>query len=817
MKHSLDDICTMKLIRQWSVVTFLLLVLVTSSEAQKKNTNDSPELDKVKNMVGFLEYMLNTLGSEKTSSRDKDVLITESYAKIFRDSKVQIEDDLDTDRKVITNKDVPAYLKDVDFFFKDVQFEFTIEDITIGEQSDNNIFYLVSLLRNLRGTTMDGESVNNTMKRFIEVNYNPVDQDLKIVSIYTNEFDESAALTYWWNALSYEWQSIFKKEIGVIDTVQLSDLKRITSIQNIDLRGNIYIQDIAPLSQLYGLKSLNLSKTNIADLTPVRNLTELTHLDLSYTPVTDIASLRYSWKLSHLNLSHSLVTDVSVIEKMATLQQLNLSGTQLVNYNALRNGLNLKHLNLESSGIINLAPIDSMVNLEQLNLSGTAIVNLNILSSLSNVKVLHLDSIRVADITALKGMKNLEELYVNHTPISDLTALRELTQLRRIYCDHSGVNKSIAEAFMTARPEVLVIYDSEDLKSWWAMLSHDWRQLLQESARIGNNPTKEELARITKLDSINLSQSNIADLEPLRRFTNLKVVIASNTPVSDLRPLEVLKDITYLDVSHTMVYDLSAMTQWKDLRTMIASHTLIQNLPSDVQHLRLEKLEVDHTSIDDNAVRRFLDKNPQCLVVYKSDRLKQWWTSLSSEWKNVFNIQLGVNQNSTEALHQLVEGEELHFQDTPVEELDVLREFIRLKRIQFSSTRISNLSPLSEHRNLISVHATKSPVTNIEVVKELRQLEELNISNTPIDNIDVLENLSTLKKLDCSGTPLRRLNALENLSSLLYLDCSNTLVRNLNPVVNISLSVLKCYNTKISQRRIEEFQQGNPECEVTYY
>ena len=145
-------------------------------------------------MVTFFGFMLNTLGSSSTSARDKDVLITESYSKIFRDAKVQVEDDLDEERSVITNKDVVAYLKDINFFFKEVKFEFTIEKIEQGVNADNQTFYKVSLHRNLSGTTADGKTVNNILPRFIEINFNPKDQDLKIVSIYTNEFNEKDAI-----------------------------------------------------------------------------------------------------------------------------------------------------------------------------------------------------------------------------------------------------------------------------------------------------------------------------------------------------------------------------------------------------------------------------------------------------------------------------------------------------------------------------------------------------------------------------------------------------------------------------------------------
>ena len=120
--------------------------------------------------------MLNTLGNVNTSSRDKDVLITESYSKIFRDGKVQVEDDLDEEREVITNKDVVAYLKDVDFFYKEAKFEFLVEDIKGSTLANGQLFYKVSTRRNLTGITSDGKTVTNTIPRFIEINYNPDDR-----------------------------------------------------------------------------------------------------------------------------------------------------------------------------------------------------------------------------------------------------------------------------------------------------------------------------------------------------------------------------------------------------------------------------------------------------------------------------------------------------------------------------------------------------------------------------------------------------------------------------------------------------------------
>ena len=74
--------------------------------------------EQIRRLMGFLEFSLNTLGDPETSTREKEVIINESYAKAFLSDKVQVEDDLDENREILTYKDVQAYLKDVDFFFK---------------------------------------------------------------------------------------------------------------------------------------------------------------------------------------------------------------------------------------------------------------------------------------------------------------------------------------------------------------------------------------------------------------------------------------------------------------------------------------------------------------------------------------------------------------------------------------------------------------------------------------------------------------------------------------------------------------------------
>lgn len=814
---------------------WLLILVSVAASAQKKTTKkasaqkpktEKPAIQKpdvvadekkVRDIIAFLEFMLNTLGNSSTPIRDKEVLITESYSKIFRDSKVQVEDDLDEERKVITNKDIVAYLKDVNFFFNSVRFEFTIEGIKSSNLPSGEHFYKVTTRRNLSGTTSDRKPINNTQPRYIEINYNPKDQDLKIVSIYTNEFNEKEALKNWWKGLSYEWQSIFQKKLNLQDSVQLADIKRITSMDELDLSNNNYIRSIDPLSQLLSLKTINLSNTNVNDLTPIRNLTELVSLNVRNTKIKDLSPLKYSNKIESLNISQTDVTDISVLEKMPEMQILDINGTGVTDFAPLASLTGLQKVSLASTKISSLAPLETMTELVELNISNTPVQDLSPLKSLTNLQTLDMDSTQVRNIQALSGLEELKLIHASHTGISDLMPLQKLKHLEKIYCDKTPIKREAADAFMALNPKTLVIFDSEDLKVWWGILTPEWQKILSKTAIIGATPSKEELAKIPLLDSINISNSKIDNLEPLRKLQKLKTIIARSSKVNDLSPLGGHKEIVLLDISETEVRDISTLSKFTKLKILKADDTKIENI-EEISIPSLEKLYADHTTVHDISAREFLAKNPTCLLVYKSDNLNKWWNNLPEAWRAVFKIQIKIADKVTrEQLHHLVEQKSLQFQDAPITDLEPLNEFVRLEELHFSGTPMINIAPLENLKFLKSLHATNSPIQSIETLSVLSELEELDISNTPIEDVYELWRLKKLKKLNCAGTQIKRLDALEKMEKLEYLDCSNTNVNKLSPLDYLPLTTLKCYNTKVSTRAIENFKASHTNCQVIYY
>ena len=97
----------------------------------------------VTHLVKYLEETMNFLGDPANVAKEKEIIVNQSFLKIFKDDEVQIEDDLDPDREVPLRKDVQAYLKDIEFFFKGVKFEFLIADISHFVNEENKHFFKV--------------------------------------------------------------------------------------------------------------------------------------------------------------------------------------------------------------------------------------------------------------------------------------------------------------------------------------------------------------------------------------------------------------------------------------------------------------------------------------------------------------------------------------------------------------------------------------------------------------------------------------------------------------------------------------------------
>lgn len=787
------------------------------SRAQESDPPSSE--DKVKDIIGFLEYMLNTLGDQATSARDKDVIVTESYKKVFRDGQVQIEDDLDENRDVVTNKDVTAYLKDVNFFFKHVKFDFEIQDIESDLNENDQQFFKVTLQRNLSGVTIDGDTVNQTIPRYIEINLNPKDRDLRIVSIYTHELNVNEAWKNWWEDLSLEWKNIFRDQVEGGDIMTLDKIKSLASLQSLDLSNNQYVIDVRPLSRITGLQKLNISNTSVEDISPIRNLNKLEELDVSHTPVTEIGFLKYDQSMRVLNISYTQVRDLAVLGRMPALEVLEMENVPVNDFDPLAKASKLQVVNSAYTSLVSFNILTDLTALQVLDLSGTTLTDLNNLPALPELRQLYLDSTIISNLSPLQKFKNLQLLSINHTPVKTIDPLLELPSINRIYCDGTGVTREQAVAFTTKNANALVIFQTEDLTVWWSQLPVAWKDIFEKHLPAAENPTRESLAAVTRLDSLNITGNvYVQDLAPLNRLLNLKKLQVSETAINDLSALSAMRDLTYLDLSHTSVNTLEPIKNLMKLEVIRANNTLVDDI-SPIRNLpNLKLLQIDETTVADTAAIGLARAKPSALILFKTDILTTWWGQLSADWKTIFRQSLKITgEPDAMQLHELISSESISLNETGIYNLNPLTEFIRLKKLEVNGNRISNLGPLSALPTLQELYLSRNPLEDLEPISMLLSLRKLDISNTPVEDLDFVEGLGEMRYLNCSGTQIKRLDPLDGLRQLEYLDCSNTSVKRLDPVTGLAIKTLKCYNTRVSDGRIEDFKQFNPEASVSYY
>ncbi|RLD38334.1 MAG: leucine-rich repeat domain-containing protein, partial [Bacteroidetes bacterium] len=100
----------------------MLFALLIRAQDEPQITAEEVEAysEQSKQMVKYLEGTLNFLGDPNEVASEKDIIINQSFLKMFENDEVQIEDDLDENREIPISKDVQAYLKDIDFFYKTV-------------------------------------------------------------------------------------------------------------------------------------------------------------------------------------------------------------------------------------------------------------------------------------------------------------------------------------------------------------------------------------------------------------------------------------------------------------------------------------------------------------------------------------------------------------------------------------------------------------------------------------------------------------------------------------------------------------------------
>lgn len=867
---------------------FCIIILLISSavelHSQVKGTLSAQELDKYKKqvteLIQYYEETVNFLGDSTSVANEKEIIINDSYLKMFANDKVQIEDDLDEYRDVPLNKDVQAYLKDIGFFFRNAKFEFVVADINHFVTDEKLNYFKVSMNRILDGLTVTGDTVHSRKARFIEVNLDIKTNALKIASIYTTKLNEKEENRAWWNNLTMAWKEILGKNIFIADSIEMayvsfftdsliiltikpvsdqtysdtdsiyqtdipeeryfamdtiSDVDtvylnteevnlRITEIlkqQKIDLTGNSEIRSLGPLSELTELREINCANTLVTDLFPIRNLNHLEILDCSQTPVDDISPLHYSVTIRELNCGYTLISDLSPISGFVNLETLKCDGLKTTDLEFTAKMTSLKMLDCSGTRIYDLNPLKNLRNLVSIDLSGTGIHTLDSIKSLTNLTYLNCENTVVSSLEPLSGFQMLETLRISSTGVNSLQPLKDIGSLTKIYCDNTGVVKTEAIQYMRDHPSCLVIFESEDLISGWKELENPWKAIAGTYTEISDVPTQEELHTLLTITKMDISgNKDITTLNPLKWFFNLTTLNASSTKITDFTPLSLVIELEELDISDNAVDNVDFLGNLSQLNVVHLEKTRVSSLKPLENKQNLKFIYADSSKVNDESAFNFREKNKNCVVVYKTKDLENWWKNLPVVWKEFFTGLAGCDSPPTkEQLHKILYLDSLIISNnSKINDLAPITMIKGLKKLIFTGTSVSSLQPLTQLKELEELRCSQSPVSDLTMLAGLKSLKVLSIENTPVEDIEPLAALAQLVSLNCSGTQTKSLNSLEGLLKLEEIKLNNTSIKSLKPLLELPrLKKLECFNTGVSAKNIEKFKEAKPKCEVVYY
>ena len=849
--------------RKVALLFIVLLGFAMSAQAQKLSKEELTKYEnEIKSMVTYLEETMNFLGDSTSSALEKEIVFTESWSKVFTDDKVQIEDDLDVNRKTPINKDVQAYLKDIDFFFKWATFKFDVQSISNSTRDDGSVFFKATLTRHLTAKTITDEVVDNVKNRFVEINLDRQNNSLKIASIYTSKINEKEALRNWWNSLSQNWKTRLGTDVMLYDSIPLSNvgmitandfmgaypvidpvtgettlkdkifkndmpeldakLKLVSQKQRLDLSGIREIISLEPLNELSDLTWLDVSETSVEDLSPVRNLNKLKVLRANSTLAEDLSAMKYNITLEELEVANTTVDDLSVLASLRNLTKLNLANTQVNRLTQLKSCPELTSLNISGTRIANIGVLQDLAQLRNLDISKTSVRDLGPISNLKNLQSLNISGSAISHLQALSEMENLRELYCSNTSISDLSPLKGNRRLSKIYCDHSGIHDAEASAFTKENPFTLVIYDTEALKNWWNGLPVYWKALFSKQIKVDKEPTTEQLHQIINMQELDLSGNTyVQNLMPVSRLTNLRTLNIANTEIGFLQPIQGLANLESLNIQHTYISDLKPLQDMPNLRLLNIMNTPVNDLTALVNDDKIEVILADSTIIGKSQVVALKEHQRQVTVVYQSESLNNWWNGLDAIWQAVFRNAIGTQKETPEPLQlqQVLDLRELEISpEFPIVSLEPLTSLRWLERLTINNQGVSDLAPLAYKEFLVELNAQNNPISSLKPIEESVLLELLNIENTQVSDLAPLSKMNNLVTLNASGTPVKSLKPLSGLLKLENLFVNNTNVRSISPVENMpSLKQLKVYNTRVKKRAVESLQQKRLDLNIIYY
>lgn len=289
----------------------------------------------------------------------------------------------------------------------------------------------------------------------------------------------------------------------------------------------------------------------------------------------------------------------------------------------------------------------------------------------------------------LASFPYLTKLTINGHTIDSLSYLSTLTYLTEIDLSDSR-------------------FPADDL-SYLATLP----ELTHLSIRNCSLSTVANLAAAPKLQSLDLGNNTVRNLDPLSSITTLSELLLDHNAVTNLGALATLPSLQVLDVSYNSITSISTLSPCTTLRELNVANNQLSTLSGLETLTNLTSLDVSSNSLTD------------------------------------VSIVAGCFQLQT-----------LNISTNELTDISALKALDALQTVDFSYNQIAELPAWSENSALRTVTGSHNLLENIDVLKKAENLSYVYMDYNNIASIDALANCYHLVLVNVYANPIEDVSAL---------------------------------------------------------
>lgn len=276
--------------------------------------------------------------------------------------------------------------------------------------------------------------------------------------------------------------------------------------------------------------------------------------------------------------------------------------------------------------------------------------------------------------------------------------------------------------------------------------------VLDLSGKGAGSAALKDIAKLTELTSLKLSDNKISELDFLSSLKKLSSLDLSNNKISDISPLKKLSSIRTLHLDGNEIKDFSPL----------------YGLDS------LSMLTIGDMDIKQSQLKKLKEELPDCIIY--SDDAKEDVIEIKLGGKtfdnNVTELDLsGCDVHDISLLSVCTKLKKLDLSDNSISDISALVDIPELAELDLSNNRISDISPLMSVSKLTYLNLAGNRIKSVAALQDLTSLTELNLSSNELGGIAAVGRLTNLKTLWLDNTGLKdasleELYGLKNLKKL---------------------------------------------------